>query len=63
MSQVEWRAGIASFGIGIVTAAVTLGLMWPFMGDPVVAVVEIAAALLTGAAIGGTGYLILSAKW
>lgn len=61
-SFIQWRPTIIGLVIGVATAAIAMGFMWPFMGDPVVAVLELGAAALTGTVVGGTCYLFLSEK-
>ena len=62
LSRIEWRATIASLVIGLLVSAVTMGFIWPLMGDPYMVPLVIGAVAFTGFAIGGISYLVMSVK-
>ena len=62
MSLIVWRAALASLVIALAAATVTMGFIWPLLGDPYLVPLVIGAVVVVGTAIGGTTYLFLSVK-
>lgn len=57
MTTRRWRVSLLS---GSVAAAVALGFLWPFLGDPYMVWLPIGAAAAAGLVVGGVAYLIVN---
>jgi hypothetical protein len=55
------RTGVPIFA-GLAAAAVTLGILWPVLGDPAAVPLPIGAAIMVGVAVGGVVYLSMNVK-